>query len=721
MNQKCLTTIFVPVQPLNFNINPPSVCQKHQKPLSYYNKYKPNKDPICTDCLLNEIKEGKESNLYLPISNLEQEYYYQKNAFFQIIEQANSMKKYDIHITNFQRLLTNYFSQFIRKFVKEKIFSNLPQKKYELCDKNSTVLNCKDMMNVLYKVENEKFILENKSADVFCQINILQKTFLKSHEKLSESFNNLLSSFFVDSKTTNYLSKENSSEKSSKNEEKNSNSNSSNKKSSSKKSADIPSSSSSHPNNISNEDNINNFSQADELKENNNQIQKSKETSNVPSSININMEKENLFEENIEFNIEEEIKKNPFHNDLNNSFSEKVNCEAFEKNLEKEKKEEDKVENEPELEWRKKNEEGNELPWRRKTSDEDDEVYREHKDKINKLIEQDKNKKAGNTSTNQSFYKRKKNKFKKIHKNQNLNLNKSFQKYNPTKFTFSKRIEYKQYNQFTQKTCRKCGSSFVTTRDEETCQNCKYISDDERLKKRGNKDFQNKKGKYFFQKNFASSKRCHMQPHGLKKYTGNKNETPYGRNFNNKSLIHSVSNYSKHYGKNMGSPKGFDDNNNYNMNGKYKMNKGKEKYDDIFGKNNGPKNYYERKKKDNQNEKDDDDFEVDLESAEENDDNSEGGNNTGNNNGEMTFTKTAPHALDDNNFKQNEQNSDDNDDENEGDNDSKKNDEFEENKKEESDNEEISEKGDNQENSDDDIGDNDGDNDNGENDFETDF
>ena len=100
MNQKCLTTIFVPVHPLNFNVNPPSVCQIHQKPLSYYNKCKPNNEPICIDCLLNEIKEGKETNLYLPISNLEQEYYYQKNAFCQILEQANNMKKYDTHITN---------------------------------------------------------------------------------------------------------------------------------------------------------------------------------------------------------------------------------------------------------------------------------------------------------------------------------------------------------------------------------------------------------------------------------------------------------------------------------------------------------------------------------------------------------------------------------------------------------------------------------------------
>ena len=43
-------------------------------------------------------------------------------------------------------------------------------------------------MNILNKVENEKYILENKCADVFCQINKLQIILLKNHEKLAESF-----------------------------------------------------------------------------------------------------------------------------------------------------------------------------------------------------------------------------------------------------------------------------------------------------------------------------------------------------------------------------------------------------------------------------------------------------------------------------------------------------------------------------------------------------
>ncbi len=87
MNQKCLTTIFVPMQSINFNLVPPAICQIHQKPLSYYNKYKPDNDPMCLDCLINEIKEPKNPNLYVPFSNLEQEYYHnyfpcQTNPFY---------------------------------------------------------------------------------------------------------------------------------------------------------------------------------------------------------------------------------------------------------------------------------------------------------------------------------------------------------------------------------------------------------------------------------------------------------------------------------------------------------------------------------------------------------------------------------------------------------------------------------------------------------------
>ena len=630
MNQKCLTTIFVPVQPLNLNMNTVSVCKNHQKPLSYYNKYKPNNEPICIDCLLEETKNGKDSNLYIPVSNLEQEYYYQKNAFFQIMDQANNMKKYDSHITNFKNLLLNYFSQFIANFLNEKIIGNLPQKKVEFCDKNNACLNKNDILNLLYKVENEKFFLENKSADVFCQLNKLQKTLLNNHAKLEKSFKDLLNSFFDNSKNDFFVQKENSKENyiSKTQSNKRHNPNISAQKNTSKINSDTLASTK-YKSKTPFEEEISQFSPLDKPNENMND---KKEISNFPYKININMEEEKIFEDNIIFD----------KNEINNSFSERKNSELDTNKNQEKNLENNKAENE--LEWRKKKSEvEEELAWRRKKGDEEDEICKEHKDKINKLIEQDKNKKSN--PINQSFY----HKNKKTYKSKPNNLNKSFQKYNPAKFNFSKKIEYKQYNQFLQKNCSKCGSSFLTTKDDEICQNCKYISDDEdRLnKRRKNKDFSKKNGKYgFFSKNF---KKTNIQSHfGNKRFFGKK-DTSFSRNFVNKSLIHSNSNFLNFHGKIMNSPKGFDEFKKYNNNGKYKMNKGKENYENKYPKNNygakGAKKYYERKAKD--------DFEVDLDTEEDNNANSDDKNDIKE---EKLFFKTTNEISRNNSVKKNDEN-----------------------------------------------------------------
>lgn len=701
MNQKCLGAIFVPMQPLNFNANPPSVCQKHQKPLSYYNKYKPNNDPICLDCLLNEIKE-EESNLYLPISNLEQEYYSQKNAFHQIIEQANSMKKYEKSITNFQNLLTNYLSQFIELFLKEKILSNISQKKVDFYEKNKTCCNPKDIMNILYKVENDKYNLDNKTTDAFCIIKKMQTILLNSHEQLAKSFKDLLNGFFYDSKNEFLNEKENMKENISNKTHSNKKcfSNSSVPSNSSRKSQDIFTSTK-NESKTPNEDNISPISQIDDLKGNLND--KTKEISNFSSKININMEKEKIFEENIEFEIEDE-KKSIHSNELNNSFSIKNNSELSEEKNNERNSEDPKEEHE--LEWRKKKSDEEELAWRKKKSDEEDDICREHKDKINKLIEKDKNKKT--SVTNSSFYHKRKSNFKK-----KPNLNKSFQKYNPNKFNFSKKIEYKQYNQFIQKTCRKCCCSFLTTKDEEFCQNCKYISDDdERLNKMGPRDFFNKKSKYgFFPKNFVGPKKPYIQPQiGNKKFFGKKNENKFSHNFANKSMIHSNSNFLNHYGKRINSPKGFEEFKMFNNNGKNKIYRGKENYDDNHGKNSfGCKKYYEKRIKD--------DFEVDLESDEENNINNNQENNE--NNKKIPFCKTINDFFIENSLKKREENEIDENENDSIDDNEKKNNIFEGDffdKK--------SEKMSNNENSDDSNQEDDEDKDNGfigHDDFEADF
>lgn len=661
MNQKCLTTIFVPVQPLNFNINPPSFCQEHQKPLSYYNKNKPDNDPICLDCLIKEAKEGKDINLYLPFSNLEQEYYYQKNAFFQIIEQANNMKKYDAHITNFQRLLTNYFGQFIAKFLKEKIFgnssnssnSNLTPKNVDFYDKNNTCLNSKEIMNILNKVENEKYILDNKCADVFSQINQLQRILLINHDKLEKSFKDLLYGFFD-------IKNDQSTEKDNLKEIHTNKRNASIPSNSSQKSQDFPVSTRYQSKTTPIDDNINEFSPIGDLKGH-------FSDKFLTTSINLNMEKEKIFEENIEFELDEEKKSVNSHNDINSSFQEKKFPELFPEKAQEKISSNTKVENE--LEWRKKKCDEEPFGWRRK-SDDDDDICREHKDKINKLIEQDKNKKS---SSNQSFFQPKKNFNKKC------NLNKSFQKYNPAKFCFSKKIDYKQYNQFMQKTCKKCGSSFVTTKDDETCQNCKYISDDEeKLKRKGHRDFSNKNGKFrFFPKNFCGSKKQYLQGRaGNKKFFSRKNETSFNRQFGNKTLIHSNSNFLSlnHLGNNnrMNSPKGCDEHKKFNINGRYnKLNKGKEKHEQNHGKNNFEKKKYQQKKNS-------DDFEVDLETDNE---------NKSNDNDEQLFDDNSRKKKEDYNMA-------DNDDNDESQSDNKKN--MEENRSNDSsDKKELFEKEDN--------------------------
>ncbi len=597
MNQKCLNTIFVPVHPLNYNSNPPSFCQKHQKSLSYYNKYKPDDDPICVDCLLDETKADTDSNLYIPFSNLEQEYYYQKNAFFQIIEQANNMKKYDSHIANFKNLLTNFFSQFISKFLKETISDKSPQKKVEIQEKNNNCLNPKEIMNILNKVENEKYILDNKCADVFCQINKFQTILLNNHEKLAESFKNLLNNFFEES--SQELSNQKESNK------KNNIKDQSNKANDSPKNTPEYSTKTQFETKTRSDDKINQFSPGEELLIN--FEDKIKEIPNFSNNIHLNMEKDKIFEENIEFDIEEE-KKSVNANEINNSFTE---LGLNEKDLGK-----IKVENE--LEWRKKKGDNKELAWRRKKND-DDNIYLDHKEKINQLIEQDKSKKV---TANVSFIKSTKN----IGFKNKSNLNKSLQKYQQHKYNFpKKKIEYKQYNQFEQKICKRCNSSFITTKNEEICQNCKCVSDeDEKINNRRLRNYSQKNGKFgFFQKNCIGQKKLHISSRiGNKKTFDKKGLTQFNRHFCNKALIHSNSNFLNHRNNNRINTLNPYDSNKRFFNSKYKTNRGKDNYDGKFGKK---KNKVGRT----------DDFEVDLEGDEESLDNNKA------NDGEKSFFKTT--------------------------------------------------------------------------------
>ena len=250
-----------------------------------------------------------------------------------------------------------------------------------------------------------------------------------------------------------------------------------------------------------------------------------------------------------------------------------------------------------------------------KKKEEDNIVYRSHKEKINSLIEKDKNKKM-----NQSFYQPKRSNMKRRAK-----LNKSFLKFN-RKFGHPKKFEYKQYNQFIQKTCQKCGASFPALensgKDDNLCQSCRPSYNDDNDKpnrimnkrepsyKREKNDFH----KYGFRpKNYISQKKKFGPPSTTSRYW-NKGKSNFikpkkdlsfnSHHFGPKTLHHSNSNFISRHSNRMNSPKPF------GRPKKFGANNPINKYN-----SNGNKDNYEIKK---YNEKNlNDDFEVELNSVEE--------------------------------------------------------------------------------------------------------
>ena len=670
-NQNVLNNMFAPLQSMNLNLGNPKKCEKHQKPLSFYNKYKPQKDPICFDCLTEEAKELNPPNLYLPYSNLEQDFYFQKNSLMQIIEQANNMKKYERHISNFQQLLTRYFSQFIAKFIKEKIFLNVSknEKLYDILE-NSNIFSTsssQEIMNLLNKFESEKFILENKCADVFCQINKLQQIFIKNHKKIENGFRDLLFKCFEEKDENNNLNsyqkdKEIKNEgyyyKTQSNKKNPDIMNCVNMENEYYSQSNISAPCSSKNRNIEfmfspqmnikspQNENIKQFSPSDKINNNINT------NSTNPSNININMEKERVFEESPKPKHDESIK-----DPKKESFPSKSTLSP------------------------KKN-----SPEAPKKKDNDNIIYQDHKDKINSLIEKDKNKKL-----NQSFYQQpKKSNMKKKSK-----MNRSFHGYNKPKFGHKKNVEYKQYNQFIQKKCSICNAIFTglenNTRDDKICQNCRNTIDevDERKNKYRNKrDLSFKREDSDFhkyghhQKNYISQKKkifhtsvssSNFWNKGKNNFIKTKKDSSFNSfHFSQKKHPHNSHNnsnfISRQINKRMNSPKPFRRPNNFRLklNPKFRNNKehhqGKNKTKDNFG----IKKYNEK----NLN----DDFEVELNSVEESKNNES--EDESEERKEKSFSKTTNDFFR-NNFEEDKSDNDNNFDD--FDNDDNKNDIAEEN------------------------------------------
>ena len=584
-------SMFIPMKPLNMNIGTLKLCEKHKKPLSFYNKYKPEKEPVCIDCLIEEAKELNPPNLFLPYSNLEQDYFFQKKSLLQIIDQANNIKKYEKHIINFQQLMIRYFSQFINKFIKEKILlaASKSQKGIELFEKYYMLSanSSQEIMNALNKFENEKFILENKSADVFCQINKLQQLFLKNHPKIESNFKDLLYECFEEKDEINLDS----------NEKSYSNQNNSYlyKTQSNKKNPNLM-----NCVNMENTYNLNANSAApcNPMKINQESNSSSKSSYPSPNLENLNPYTPNE-KQDINFN---EIKSNS--SDINlNMEKERV----FEESPHKKEPKENLPKSNETQEFNKKREE-------------DNVIYRAHKEKINNLIEKDKSKKI-----NQSFYQPKKSTMKKRPKTK---MNKPFPKFN-YKYGHSKKVEYKQYNQFIQRTCNQCGASFTALensgKNEYYCRNCRPNDEEEnksnRIMNRRDSSFKREGNNYikygYRSNNFNSQKKKYGPPSQSSRFWTkgknnfnkmNKDLSFNSHRFGSKTLHHSNSNFANRHNNRMTSPKPFLRNKKFglgNLNSKFKSNKDKDNF--------GVKKYNEK----NLN----DDFEVELNSVEESEDN----------------------------------------------------------------------------------------------------
>ena len=675
-NQNYTAPIFIPTKPQNMNLVTLKQCEKHKKPLSFYNKYKPEKEPVCIDCLTEEAKELNPPNLFLPYSNLEQDYYFQKKSLLQIIDQANNIKKYEKHIINFQQLMIRYFSQFINKFIKEKILLAVgkSQKGFDFLEKSNmpSANSSQEIMAILNKLENEKFNLDNKCADVFCQINKLQQIFLRNHTKIESNFKDLLYECFEEKVENNldsnkklntnqnnaYLYKTQSNKKNpnlmncvNMQNIYNLNSNSSAPCNAIRINQESNSSSKSY--HSPNLDNLNPYTPNEKQDINFNEI---KSTS---SDININMEKERIFEESPNHKKEPNANKNP------------EQAQNTKEDLPK----------------------PNETQEFHKKREEDNVIYRAHKEKINSLIEKDKSKKV-----NQSFYQPKKSMMKKRSK-----MNKSFQKFN-YKYGRSKKVEYKQYNQFIQRTCNQCGASFPALensgKNEYYCQNCRPSLDEDdnkpsRIMNNRDSSFKREGNNYlkysYRPKNFNSQKKKYGPPSNQTSRFWNKGRNNFNKmkkdlSFNNsqrfgsKTLHHSNSNFANSQKNRMTSPKPFLRNKKFglnNLNSKFKANKDKENF--------GIKK---------QNEKNlNDDFDVELKSVEEsknNDSDEESGEKN-----EKSFSKTTNDLFrnrsEGDKSNENDNNSDDfeNNDDNKNDSDEDKDEiKEDENTQEDNDNEE---------------------------------
>lgn len=190
----------------NVNIKEPYVCEKHCKPLTFYNVTYPWKKPLCIDCLGEETKKEEELllknsvipviNRYIPSSQLIDQFFLTIKSMEEIqpklIDSNSSYEKYLFQLEEtlmkfMNKVVKNYFSKVLKKL---RIMENKIIKPYP-------ALTPLDILNFINTQEKYIEELKNKKTQNYSIINKMQTKLIEYHSFLEEQLQSLFNSFFT--------------------------------------------------------------------------------------------------------------------------------------------------------------------------------------------------------------------------------------------------------------------------------------------------------------------------------------------------------------------------------------------------------------------------------------------------------------------------------------------------------------------------------------------
>lgn len=191
---------------LSTSIKKISICDKHNKPLTFYNISNPWKIPLCIDCLLDKTKREEESskgrstpslmNHYIPCENLKNEF---NSAITTFQTTQSKVKSNMIKYENYFKLLQETFMKFMNKKINEyfqKIFTKMKEMQKSSPLNLYSVMSPQAMLSFITSNEVSLKELQEKKIKIFDTICQLQNKLLSSNCKLTESINILLDKFF---------------------------------------------------------------------------------------------------------------------------------------------------------------------------------------------------------------------------------------------------------------------------------------------------------------------------------------------------------------------------------------------------------------------------------------------------------------------------------------------------------------------------------------------